>query len=121
MRFSNSHEWAEKFDENTLIIGITNYGKMHLGQIINIKLPDLKKVNANEEVCIVESDKAAVDVHSPISGEIIDVNKELNQSLDKLNTSPEKEGWIFKIKVQNFDEFEKLLSLEDYEKKVSKS
>jgi glycine cleavage system H protein len=120
MKFSSSHEWVELIDDNIAIIGITNYGKMHLGNIVNIQLPTLSKVKQNQEVCVIESEKAAIDVHSPISGEIIEVNKELEQSLDKVNNSPEKDGWIFKIKIDDKNELNKLLSFDEYEKKLSK-
>ncbi|NGX64058.1 MAG: Glycine cleavage system H protein [Candidatus Anoxychlamydiales bacterium] len=120
MKFSNTHEWVE--DQNgTAIVGITNFGRMHLGDIINIKLPNKgTKVKANEEVAVIESNKAAVDAHSPISGDIIDVNEELNKNIDLINTSPEEKGWLFKVKMNNLEELNSLMSLEEYEKKVSK-
>jgi glycine cleavage system H protein len=120
MKFSTSHEWIELIEGNLAIVGITNYGRMHLGDIVNIKLPSKTKVKQNQEVCVIESEKAAIDVHSPISGEIIEVNRDLENSLDKLNNSPEKEGWIFKIKIDDKSELDKLLTFEEYEKKLSK-
>lgn len=120
MKFSNTHEWVE-LDNDIATIGITNFGRMHLGEIVNIQLPKVgKQVKSKEEVGVVESNKAAVDFHSPLSGEIIEINKKLNNDLDILNREPEKKGWLFKVKVQNPKEFNSLMSLEEYEKKVSK-
>jgi glycine cleavage system H protein len=120
MKFSNTHEWAE-LQNDIATIGITNFGRMHLGEVVNIQLPKVKrKVKKNEEVGVLESNKAAVDFHSPLTGEIIQVNEKLNKDLNLLNKSPEKEGWLFKVKIENPKEYEELMPLEEYEKKVSK-
>jgi len=120
MKFSDSHEWAE-LTNDIAVVGVTNFGRMLLGDVINIKLPQVgKNVKKKEEVGVLESNKAAVDFHTPLSGEIIEVNQGLASDLNKLNTSPEKEGWIFKIRVKDSKEYDSLMSLEEYEKKVSK-
>lgn len=120
MKFSEFHEWVEAKDD-IATVGVSNFGKMHLGDVVNISLPNIgKKVTKNEEVLVLESNKAAVDVHSPISGEIIEVNEKLKNDLKLLNTSPENEGWLFKVKMTNSKEIESLMTLEEYEKKVSK-
>jgi glycine cleavage system H protein len=119
MKFSNSHEWVELSDD-IATVGITNYGRMHLGDIVNISLPEVNKyVKAQEEICIVESNKAAVDVHSPVSGKIIEVNESLIKDIKDLNVSPEEKGWLFKVQVSDKSEYDQLLSLDEYEKQVS--
>lgn len=120
MKFSNNHEWVEISDD-IATIGITNFGRMHLGEVLNINLPEIEKdIKANEEVVVLESNKAAIDVHSPMSGKIIEINDKLNKDLSDLNTSPEEKGWIFKVKIKAPKEFDELMSLEEYEKKISK-
>lgn len=120
MKFSNTHEWVETKD-NVAIIGVSNFGRMHLGVVVNIKLPSVgKKVIVNEEVVVLESNKAAVDIHSPVSGEIIEVNDELNNNINILNTSPEEKGWLFKIIMDDPSQVDGLMSFDEYEKKVSK-
>jgi len=119
MKFSKTHEWVEiKGDIAT--IGVTNFGRMHLGEIVNIKLPNLNKdVKANEAICVLESNKAAVDIHSPMSGKIIEVNNKLEKNLEDLNTSAEEKGWLFKVKITDPKEENNLMDLDEYEKKVS--
>ncbi len=120
MKFSQTHEWVDQNNE-IATVGITNYGRMHLGDIVNIKLPEVnKEVTKDQEVCIIESNKAAVDVHSPISGTIIEINQTLSENISILNSSPEKDGWIFKVKMKNPKELDALMDLKKYEKKVSK-
>ncbi len=120
MKFSDRHEWVE-LQNDIATVGITNFARMHLGEIVNLQLPKVgKKVKSGQEVGVLESNKAAVDFHSPLSGEIILVNEKLNRDLSSLNNSAEKEGWLFKIKVKNSKEFEALMSLEEYKKKNSK-
>ncbi|MBN2478827.1 MAG: glycine cleavage system protein GcvH [Parachlamydiales bacterium] len=120
MKFSSTHEWGE-INNDIVTVGITNFGRMHLGEVVNLTLPKIhEKVKANQEVCVVESNKAAVDVHSPVSGKIVETNNKILKDLEILNKSPEEEGWLFKVKVKNLDEFNKLMSLEEYEKKISK-
>jgi len=120
MKFSDSHEWAE-LQNDVAIIGVTNFGRMHLGDVINIKLPEVgKTVKKGDEVCVLESNKAAIDFHTPLTGEIIEVNQVLASDLSNLNKSPEKDGWLFKLKVKDSSEYDSLMSLEEYEKKVSK-
>lgn len=119
MKFSNTHEWVE-LNKDIATVGVTNFGRMHLGEVVNIELPVVgKQVNKDQEIGVLESNKAAVDFHSPLSGEVIQVNEKLKKDLKILNESPEKEGWIFKLKIKNPKEFESLMSLEEYEKKIS--
>ena len=120
MKFSSSHEWVE-LNDNIATVGITNYGRMHLGDVINITLPEIgKEVKASDAICVLESNKAAVDSHSPMSGKVTQINEELKTNLDKLNKAPETEGWLFKLQVSDPKELDQLMNLEEYEKKVSK-
>jgi glycine cleavage system H protein len=120
MKFSNTHEWVE-LQKDIATIGITNFGRIHLGEVVNIQLPKIgKKVKSSQEVGVLESNKAAVDFHSPLSGEIVQVNDKLKKDLSSLNVSPEKDGWIFKVRIDNPKEYDALMTFKEYEKKVSK-
>src|SRR5579872_5192014 len=110
MRYTKSHEWIT--DDGT--VGITEYAKNELGDIVFIELPKIgTEVKAGQQVCVLESTKAAVDVYSPASGKVIAVNDELVTSPSKIK---EKEAWFFKIKLSNPKEIESLLDEKEYAK-----
>jgi len=118
MKFTESHEWIEN-DTATQIatVGVTNFAQHELGEIVYVELPQIgKNVKAGEESAVLESTKAAADVYSPVSGTIIEVNQRLSSSSELINQSPEKEGWIFKIKLSQPEELKKLLDINSYQK-----
>ena len=115
-RYTKEHEWI-KLEENIATIGITDHAQESLGDIVFIELPKVGTIiNAGQEVCVVESVKAASDIYSPIDGEIIEVNTKLKDEFALLNQDAEKEGWIFKMKISNLDQLKNLLSLDEYKK-----
>ncbi len=119
MKFSNTHEWVE-IKDGIATVGITNFGRMHLGDVVHVKLPVIGlEVRANQAICVLESNKAAVDIHSPMSGKIVEINDKLIKDLKDLNTSAEEKGWLFKIKISNPNEENDLMTLDEYEKKIS--
>lgn len=115
LKFLPSHEWARIEDDGTVSIGISDHAQDLLGDIVFVELPEVgKTVAAEGEAAIVESVKAASDVYSPLSGEIIAVNDSLETSPEVINDSPYDEGWFFKIKPDNLDELANLLDAESY-------
>ena len=115
LKFLPSHEWARIEDDGTVSIGISDHAQDLLGDIVFVELPEVgKTVAAESEAAIVESVKAASDVYSPLSGEIIAVNDSLETSPEVINDSPYDEGWFFKIKPDNLDELADLLDAESY-------
>ena len=115
LKFLPSHEWARIEDDGTVSIGISDHAQDLLGDIVFVELPEVgKTVAAEGEAAIVESVKAASDVYSPLSGEIIAVNDSLETSPEVINDSPYDEGWFFKIKPDNLDELADLLDAESY-------
>ena len=115
LKFLPSHEWARIEDDGTVSIGISDHAQDLLGDIVFVELPEVgKTVAAEGEAAIVESVKAASDVYSPLSGEIIAVNDSLEASPETINDSPYDEGWFFKIKPDNLDELANLLDAESY-------
>ena len=115
LKFLPSHEWARIEEDGTVSIGISDHAQDLLGDIVFVELPEVgKTVAAEGEAAIVESVKAASDVYSPLSGEIIAVNDSLEASPEIINDSPYDEGWFFKIKPDNLDELANLLDAESY-------
>lgn len=119
MKFTESHEWVEIKDEIGTI-GITDHAQGELGEIVYVELPEIgRTILLGEEVAVLESTKAAADVYMPISGKIVEVNTALADASEMINNSPEKEGWIFKVKISHPEEFEKLMDRETYTNFVS--
>ncbi|MEL0236039.1 MAG: glycine cleavage system protein GcvH [Gammaproteobacteria bacterium] len=115
LKFLSSHEWARIEDDGTVTVGISDHAQDLLGDIVFVELPEVGKIVAAEgEAAIVESVKAASDVYSPLSGEIIAVNDSLEASPEIINDSPYDDGWFFKIKPDNLDELADLLDAESY-------
>jgi len=115
LKFLSSHEWARIEDDGTVTVGISDHAQDLLGDIVFVELPEVgKTVAAEGEAAIVESVKAASDVYSPLSGEIIAVNDLLEANPEIINDSPYDEGWFFKIKPDNLDELADLLDAESY-------
>ena len=115
LKFLSSHEWARLEDDGTVTVGISDHAQDLLGDIVFIELPEVgKEVEAEGDAAIVESVKAASDVYTPISGEIIGVNSALEEQPETVNGSPYDYGWFFKVKPINVDEMSNLLSPEEY-------
>ena len=116
MKFTKSHEWISVNEDATEgVVGISSYAVKELGDIVYIDLPKIDdELKMGSEAVIIESTKAASDIYSPVSGVITDINLALLQNLSLINSSPEKEGWLFKIRLTNPLELESLLSLSEY-------
>lgn len=116
MKYTSSHEWI--FLEGKVgVVGITKHAQKELGEIVYLQLPKIgARVKAGEEVCVLESTKAAADIYSPVSGKIVAIHEDLLLHPQKIYTFSEKEGWLFKIELENLKEYDALLSLLDYEK-----
>ncbi len=118
MRFTESHEWVQ-LEGKIATVGITDHAQKELGEIVYIELPQIgQSVKAGQEVCVLESTKAAADVYAPISGKIVEVNSELKSHPGQINQSAESKSWLFKIEVSNSKEFDHLLTKQQYDKIV---
>jgi len=114
MKYTKSHEWI-KIEGQTGVVGITAYAREELGSVVFAELPALgKKLSMGKEAAVLESTKAAADIYSPVSGEVLSVNSELTKSPNLINNSPEDLGWLFTIKIENPAELESLLTEEEY-------
>lgn len=115
MRYTQSHEWIA-VEGLVGTVGITEYAQKELGDIVYIELPKIGRlVKAGEEVCVLESTKAAVDVYSPVSGKIIEVNEALVKSPMNLKGSLPSVGWLFKLEVLKIAEIEHLFTHSQYQ------
>lgn len=116
MRFTDSHEWIT-VEENIGKVGITDHAQKELGEIVYVQLPEVgEAVKAGQEVCVLESTKAAADIYAPVSGTVIAVNEALKKSPQNLNQS---ETWLFQVELSNPSELEELLSPADYQNLIS--
>ena len=119
IKYSKDHEWVYQEDE-IATVGITNYAQESLGDIVFIDLPNVgKSINSGDQVGVIESVKAASDLFSPIGGEIIEVNKELKNSPQLVNSDPENSGWYMKIKIRNENDLNILMNYEEYQKIIT--
>ncbi len=114
LKYTKDHEWA-KIDGDVVTIGITDYAQGELGDIMYIELPGVgTSVEKGASFGSIEAVKAASDLYAPLSGEIVEVNEELNDEPEKVNSSPYDEGWFVKIKISDQSEVDGLLSSKEY-------
>ena len=115
MKFVDTHEWIRQESDDVVIIGITNHAQELLGDLVYVELPSVGSIVSNgDTIGVVESVKAASDLYSPLSGEIIAVNDEVATDPTLANTDPHNAGWIFKLKLANKDEVAGLMSADKY-------
>ena len=116
LKFSKDHEWI-RLEGDTATIGITKHAAEMLGDIVFAELPDKgSNLEKNKTAGVVESTKAASDVYTPVSGEVLDNNQAIVDDPSKINADPEGEGWFFKLKIKNKSEMDDLMTKEEYEK-----
>ena len=118
-KYSNSHEWALLDEDGTVLIGITDHAQALLGDLVFVELPEEGiTVHAGDECGVVESVKAASDLYTPVSGEIVEVNNELTEQPDLINSDPYGAGWIYRIQPNDVLELEDLLDSEAYSETI---
>ena len=121
VKFSKEHEWL-KIDGDVATIGITKHATEMLGDIVFVELPEKgASVEKDGTAGVVESTKAASDVYTPISGEVVDVNQSIVDDPSKINADPEGDAWFFKIKVKDKKELDTLMNKEEYDKFAKES
>ena len=118
IKYTDDHEWAA-IDNNIITIGITDFAQSELGDIIFVEFPELNiDVVEKDSIGALEAVKTVADIFSPVSGSVVGLNESLESKPELINESPYDKGWILKIKVNNPDEFNALLSSLDYEKLI---
>ena len=120
-KFSKKHEWVSVEGE-VATVGITKHATEMLGDIVFVEVPNAGiTIEQNNQAAVVESTKAASDVYSPISGEVIEGNKAIVDDPSSVNSDPEGASWFFKIKIKNSSELDSLMSKSDYDKFVAEN
>ncbi|UOR16582.1 glycine cleavage system protein GcvH [Qipengyuania aquimaris] len=112
--FTDEHEWID-LEGDTATVGITDYAQGQLGDIVFVDLPEVgTMVEKGKDAAVVESVKAASDVYAPLSGEVVEVNDSLEDDPALVNSSPEEDGWFFKMTVSDKSEMEGLMDDKAY-------
>ncbi|MFD2231715.1 glycine cleavage system protein GcvH [Alkalimarinus sediminis] len=115
LKYLSSHEWVRVEGDGTATIGITDHAQDLLGDVVFVELPEVGvEINAGEEAGVVESVKAASDIYSPVSGEVLAINEALEESPDLVNNEPYEDGWFFKVKLTDESDLESLLDADAY-------
>ena len=116
LKYLASHEWARVEEDGTVTVGISDYAQSSLGDVVYVECPEVGSiVAAGEQAGVVESVKAASDIYSPISGEVIAVNEILEDAPGTVNESPYDEGWFFKVQPEAIEELDNAMDAEAYE------
>jgi glycine cleavage system H protein len=120
LKYLDSHEWARVESDGTVTIGISDHAQGALGDLVFVEVPEVgKSLSKGGAAAVVESVKAASDVYSPVSGEVVAANDALGASPELVNSDPYGAGWLFKIKPSNSAELQQLLDAKAYEKVVA--
>ena len=121
IKYSKEHEWL-KLDGDVATIGITKHATEMLGDIVFAELPEKgSSVDKDGTAGVVESTKAASDVYTPVSGEVVDANQTIVDDPSKINADPEGEAWFFKLKIKDIKELDALMNKDDYDKFAKES
>ena len=119
MKFVESHEWVRLDGDGIVCVGITHHAQELLGDLVYIELPKVgQEITFNDTVGVVESVKAASDLYSPVSGVVVELNEAVINDPTLANTSPHTDGWMFKVKLNDMSQLDKLLSASEYQKLI---
>lgn len=121
LKYANSHEWAKLEDDGTVRVGISDFAQSELGDVVFVDLPDTgRRVNAGEAVAVIESVKAASDIYSPVSGEIVEINPALADTPEAINADAYA-AWLFRVQPDAPAELDKLLNAQAYGEAITPS
>lgn len=120
LKYTISHEWVRDEGDGTVTIGITDHAQELLGDLVFVELPEVgSELTAGDACCVVESVKAASDVYSPVTGEVIEVNETLLEAPEIINDSAFDDGWLFKVQLSAEVELDDLLDADAYEAEIA--
>ena len=118
--YTRDHEWLKKEDGGTFVIGITHHAQESLGDVTFVELPAVgQSFECNAVFGVIESVKAASDLFMPVTGEVIEINQDLNDFPERGNEDPYEEGWMIKIKPETDTSAEDLLNASAYAAEIS--
>ena len=119
LRYASSHEWL-RLEGDTATVGITDHAQEELTDVVFVELPTVgRTLDAGDPTAVVESVKAASDIYSPVSGEVIEVNPEVEADPSLVNTDPYGKGWIFKLRVKNAADAAGLMDAASYQAHIA--
>ena len=119
MKFTEEHEWL-RIEDDVVVVGITQHASTQLGDVVFVELPEAgSTVSKDDEVCVIESVKAASDILAPLDGEIVEVNEALEDNPGMVNDDPLGEAWFFKMKVEDLSPMEEMMDEAAYNDFVS--
>ena len=114
LKYAASHEWA-RLEGDIVTVGISDHAQDALGDLVYVELPSVgDSVQAGDEAGVVESVKAASDIYAPVSGEIVEINEALADTPEVVNSAPYTDGWLYRIRISDASELDKLLSADEY-------
>ncbi|WP_440874312.1 glycine cleavage system protein GcvH [Thalassotalea sp. PLHSN55] len=115
LKYATSHEWVRNEGDGTVTVGITEHAQDLLGDMVFVELPEVgESVSTGDDVAVAESVKAASDIYAPVSGEVVEVNEDLEDSPELVNSDAFGDGWLFKLKLDDAAELDALLDAEGY-------
>lgn len=118
LRYTDDHEWV-RFEDNIATVGITDFAQGELGDVIFVELPEVdQEVTKDDPFGTIEAVKTVADLNSPIDGKVIEINEDIEDSPESVNEDCYGKGWLVKIKVEDNEAFENLMSPEDYQSLV---
>ncbi len=118
LKFLSSHEWV-LVEDNIATVGISDHAQELLGDLVYVELPEVGSViSAGDSVGVVESVKAASDTYAPVSGEVVEINEELEGAPDRINNDPYGDGWMYKVALEDPEEVEDLLDADAYTESI---
>lgn len=119
LKYATSHEWVRNEGDGIVTVGITEHAQELLGDMVFVELPEVgESVSLGDDVAVAESVKAASDIYAPVTGEIVAVNEELEDSPELVNSDAFGDGWMFKVKLEDEAELANLLDAEGYENSI---
>jgi glycine cleavage system H protein len=120
LRYSDNHEWVRDMGGNVFRTGVTDYAAQHIGDVTYVELPEVGSEVDKESVdCTVETVKSSEDVFNQVGGHISAVNESLEDTPEVINSDCYGDGWLYEVKTDNDDDFNSLMSAEEYEKFLS--
>ncbi|MFQ6676948.1 MAG: glycine cleavage system protein GcvH [Fidelibacterota bacterium] len=118
LKYTKDHEWVA-INDNIITIGITDFAQGELGDIVFVEFPEVgESFDAEEPFGTIEAVKTVADLFAPVSGEIVEINTELDHRPEKVNSDPYGDGWIVKLKVSEFGEVDELMDAASYEELI---
>jgi glycine cleavage system H protein len=120
LRYAESHEWVSQEEEGVVKVGISDHAQEQLGDLVFVELPEEGDTVSRGDACsVVESVKAASDIYSPVSGEVVVVNEALADTPEIVNNDPYGDGWLFSVKLDDPGELDELMDAEAYKEHLA--